>query len=325
MNKLTRECRLCGSIGPHRTFEVLEMMFGTQEPFEYYLCVECDTLQIGNVLEGPELMRHYPPGYHASNAGPAGIFRWIITQQDQFKLRTGGRLAGPLLTMTFPDGILRTLVGGDVIKMLAELAVEYNARILDVGCGAGALLDRLARVGFTNLSGVDPYIAADDETPLGVPLKKRDLGDVTEQFDLIMLNHSLEHVPDPIASLKMAREKLAIGGICLVRIPTTSSEAWEIYRADWVQIDAPRHTVIPSRRGMKMAAEKAGFRVEKTFDDSNLGQFMGSEAYRRGVAVTDPKIFRMFGPKQIWDWERRAERLNNESRGDQTGFVLRAS
>jgi hypothetical protein len=56
-----------------------------------------------------------------------------------------------------------------------------------------------------------------------------------------------------------------------------------------------------------------------------LGQFMGSEAYRRGVAVTDPKILRMFGLKQIWEWEKRAERLNREGRGDQTGFVLRAS
>jgi hypothetical protein len=75
---------------------------------------------------------------------------------------------------------------------------------------------------------------------------------------------------------------------------------------------------------MELAAEKAGLRVEQTFDDSNLGQFMGSEAYRRGVPVTDPKILRMFGPKRIWEWEKRADQLNRESRGDQTGFVLRA-
>ncbi len=64
--------------------------------------------------------------------------------------------------------------------------------------------------------------------------------------------------------------------------------------------------IIPSRQGMAMAAEKAGLRVVRTFDDSNLGQFLGSEAYRRDVAVTDPKILRMFGPKQLWEWEKRA-------------------
>ena len=173
-----------------------------------------------------------------------------------------------------------------------------------MGCGSGALLDRLATVGFNNLSGADPFIAADGETPRGMPLMKRDLSEVTGEFDLIMFNHSLEHFPDPAAALKVTYEKLAAGGICLVRLPTTSSEAWSIYKADWVQIDAPRHTVIPSRQGMALAADTVGLRVEKTFDDSNLGQFMGSEAYRRDVAVTDPKILRMFGPKRIWEWEK---------------------
>jgi len=325
VNEVAKECRLCGTTGPHQTIAVREMMCGTREPFEYYSCAACDTLQIVNVPEGEELMRHYPPNYYSYNvSAQPRVLRWLITQQDRFKLHTGGRLVGALITAPLPEGIVRAAVGGDVVGMLAQLALERDARILDVGCGGGALLDRLARVGFNNLSGADPFIAADGETPQGVPLMKRYLSEVTGEFDLIMFNHSLEHVPDPVATLKVAYEKLAAGGICLVRLPTTSSEAWTIYRADWVQIDAPRHIVIPSRQGMALAADRVGLQVEKTFDDSNLGQFFGSEAYRRDVALTDPKFLRMFGPKRIWDWENRAERLNRQGRGDQTGFVLRA-
>lgn len=208
--------------------------------------------------------------------------------------------------------------------MLGQLGVERNARILDVGCGGGELLDRLSKAGFKNLSGADPFIAADDQTPLGVPLMKRNLSEVTGEFDLIMFNHSLEHVPDLVATLELAYEKLAPGGTCLVRLPTTSSEAWTIYGRDWVQIDAPRHIVVPSRKGMALAAERAGLRVDGTFDDSNELQFFGSEAYRRDVALTDPKIREMFPLKQITDWRKRAERLNLQGRGDQAGFVLRA-
>ena len=76
---------------------------------------------------------------------------------------------------------------------------------------------------------------------------------------------------------------------------------------------------------MALAADKAGFTVEKTFDDSTSGQFIGSEAYRRDVPVTDPKIARMFGPKRIWQWEKRTERLNRQGCGDQTAFLLRAT
>lgn len=300
------------------------MMFGTQELFEYYFCAGCETLQIVDALEGEELQRHYALDYYSYNAGYPRFSRWLVAQQDRKKMDVGGGLVGALLTRRLPDRVLGALLGGDVVGILAALQLEPDARILDVGCGGGALLDRLARIGFTDLRGVDPFIAADGQTPQGVPLSKGDLSQVAGEFDLIMFNHSLEHVPDPIAALKAASEKLAADGIVLARTPTTSSQAWTTYRADWVQIDAPRHFVVPSRQAMALAAEKAGLRVERTFDDSNLGQFMGSEAYRRGVAVTDPKILRLFSPKQLWEWAKSADRLNRLGRGDQAAFVMRA-
>jgi SAM-dependent methyltransferase len=144
------------------------------------------------------------------------------------------------------------------------------------------------------------------------------------EFDLIIFSHSLEHVPDPIEMLRTARRKLSIGGFCLVRVPTTSSEAWETYKEDWVQIDAPRHLVIPSREGLALAAGAVGLQIEKTIDDSGVFQFMGSEQYRRDIALVDPKGDTLFGRRQIADWERRAAELNREGRGDQASFVLSA-
>ena len=38
---------------------------------------------------------------------------------------------------------------------------------------------------------------------------KRYLSEVTGEFDVIMFNHSLEHVPDLVATLAAAYEKLA--------------------------------------------------------------------------------------------------------------------
>lgn len=325
MKVVTKACRLCESAGPHQTTVFREMMFGTREVFEYFSCAFCGTLQIVDAPDGDDLMRHYPSDYYSHNGSAQPKFvRWLIAQQDHYKLRTGGRVVGPLITARMPEGVSRVLLGGDVVRMFAQLEIGRDARILDVGCGGGALLERLAYVGFTRLSGADPFIAADGATARGIRLMKRYLNEVDGEFDLIMFNHSLEHIPDPVETLKMACERLAPGGICLARVPTTSSEAWDIYRSDWVQADAPRHMVIPSREGMSLAAEKAGLRVEKTIDDSTLGQFMGSEAYRRDIPVTDPRILRSFGPKQIWNWEKRAVELNRQCRGDQTGFVMRA-
>ena len=326
MKAVTAECRLCRSAGPHQTIAVREMMFGTREQFEYFSCGACDTLQIINALDGEELARHYPSDYYSYDiSAQPKILRWLTMRHDRFELHTGGGLVGAFIAAL--PAFIRAPIG-DAVTVIGQLTLERDARILDVGCGGGALLDRLARSGFNNLLGADPLLPADSNTPEGVPLMKRYLNEVTGEYDLIMFNHSLEHVPDPIEMLKWACEKLAAGGICLVRLPTTSSEAWTTYRANWFQIDAPRHIVIPSRHGMALAADKVGLRLEKTFDDSNSAQFVASEAYRRDIAMNELKslrdLRRIFGAKRIWDWGKRAESLNRSGRGDQTGFVLRA-
>ncbi|WP_006245479.1 class I SAM-dependent methyltransferase [Mycolicibacterium tusciae] len=336
MSEVSKECQICGSAGPHQILPVREMYFGSRELFEYFCCVACDSLQIINALEGEALAHFYPADYYSYNVpDQPQLLRWLTAQQDRFELQVTrsllSRVVGAFISK-LPPGV-RGFIGtrdssGDVIRMLSALNLGSGARILDVGCGGGALLDRLARVGYTNLSGVDPFVEADVKTALGVPILKRDLGQVTGEFDLIMFNHSLEHVPDFVPTLRAAHKKLAEGGSCLARVPTTSSEAWRIYGTDWCLIDAPQHVVIPSRNGMELAADAAGFRVNQTFDDSNSAQFFGSEAHQRDIAATELKslwhLVRLFGLKQLYDWERRSERLNRQSLGDMVGFVLRS-
>jgi SAM-dependent methyltransferase len=303
------------------------MMFGTRERFAYFLCADCDTLQIVDVLSPEELGRHYSTDYYSyrSSSTVPKIVRWLISQQDRHELHTGRSAIGSVIG-ALPPGV-RGLFGGPVVRMLGQQGVDRHARIIDVGCGSGILLDRLAEVGFDNVCGADPFIEADSRTPMGVPLLKMDLSEVSGDFDVIMFNHSLEHVPDMIGTLEAATHRLTPDGFCLVRLPTTSSEAWASYGEDWVLFDAPRHFVIPSRRGMAIAAQAVGLRVDDVIDDSNSYQFFASELIRSDVALVEIKglgdIIRRFGLKQLWNWERRSERLNQEGAGEQAGFVLR--
>ena len=96
---------------------------------------------------------------------------------------------------------------------------------LDVGCGSGVFLDYLATLRFENLCGVDPFIYNDLLTAQRSPIYKLRLKDVAKEFDVIMFNHSLEHVASPRAELQAAFDKLGPQGKCIVRIPTPSSEA----------------------------------------------------------------------------------------------------
>ena len=116
--------------------------------------------------------------------------------------------------------------------------------------------------------------------------------------------------------------------MAVVRIPTVSSLAWETYRVDWVQLDAPRHLYLHSRKSFFLLANRHGLRVADLCDDSTEVQFWGSEQYRRGVPLSAPGSYlnergtSLFAPGEMDAYRERAETLNREGRGDQFSSVL---
>ncbi len=157
-----------------------------------------------------------------------------------------------------------------------------------------------------------------------MPILRRHIADIDGAYDLVMFNHSLEHMSAPRDALFEARRLLATGGRCVVRAPTVCSAAWEEYGVDWVQFDAPRHAFLPSRDGMRIAGSAAGMWFDRSVDDSSAFQFWGSEQYRRDIPLSNPQIFTgMFNKAQISAYARRTAALNAQSRGDQSAFIFR--
>jgi hypothetical protein len=132
-----------------------------------------------------------------------------------------------------------------------------------------------------------------------------------------MFNHSYEHVTDPEQTLKSISDKLSDNGVCIIRIPTASSYAWENYKENWVQLDAPRHLFLHSVESMKYLANKVNLKLdEEVAYDSTAFQFWGSEQYQKGISLHDPKSHKVnpksstFTKEQIRDFRKRAEELN---------------
>lgn len=212
---------------------------------------------------------------------------------------------------------------------MAGLGLSTKSRIVDIGCGGGATLVALAREGFSNLLGIDPFLDRDREI-YGVPIRKMDLSELDGTFDLLMLHHSFEHLLYAAADLMTMRRLLAPGGAILIRVPVADSFAAAHYGADWVGIDAPRHILIPTTHAMRAMADGASLVIERTFYDSHALQFWGSEQYRRGIPLRAPGSYAEdpnrspFTADQIESWENESRRLNALQRGDAAGFVLRA-
>jgi hypothetical protein len=120
---------------------------------------------------------------------------------------------------------------------------------------------------------------------------------------------------------------LSKDGVCVIRIPTVSSLAWEKYKTDWVQLDAPRHFFLHSKRSIEILAERTGFELYKLTYDSTHFQFTGSEKYLKDIPLSAPKPKGLKNSIQRksnnYKFDQQAKVLNKEGRGDQAAFFLR--
>jgi SAM-dependent methyltransferase len=297
MNQATMECEICNSNGG-KIHHVREMMFGGGDEFEYLECPNCGCLSLVDVPA--DLSKYYPEGYYSMVQGNPSVVR---------KLRNYIYLSPLSFLVNW-----RARLDLDVIR---RCKLRKDQALLDVGCGAGLLLEDLRELGY-HAEGVDPFVAADIKDRFGIRVFKKCLDDVTETYDVIIFRHSLEHMPRQLEVLRSARKRLRPGGTCVICIPIVGW-AWREYGANWSQLDAPRHLFLHTVESFKVVAEKAGLRLDRVIYDSNDFQFWSSDLYREGKKLQGCIPPGWFKRMQL---RRRARALNRARDGDTVQLYL---
>src|SRR5262245_24313249 len=323
------ECKVCSNREGNSIHVLREMLFGTREQFEYLECKSCNTIQI--IKPPPNIGDFYPADYWAyqqpESAGLSQKFssRLLAKTAGKYFVERKG-LLGPLAVRYrgWPNQIFPYFLREPFLN------ITMSSRILDFGCGVGDLLLKLSYFGFENVEGLDSFIEKDIEYENGVRVTKGSIDNIDSEFDLIMLHHSFEHLPNPVTHLSQLRGKLKQGKFCILRMPVLA-EAWKRYGKDWSQLDAPRHFFLFTEEAFRAVAEKTRFEVEKVvYDSSALFQFYASELYKQDIPLRsdDPREEelrrKLLNSDQFEEWEKEAERLNNRHKGDQACYFLRA-
>lgn len=308
-------CKACTAQDGLRVFQVKEMMYGLRHVFDYGECLTCGSIQIMQVPGN--LSEYYPDDYYSyqppSSSGKT-MRQWFAQQRQE---HANGRVNrfGRFLTILFGPPLTAEVNWA----RLAGIRPEH--RVLDVGCGNGAMLAGLRKDGFKNLTGVDPYMRTEVRNE-GFVLLRKELRDIDGQFDSITLHHSFEHMPNPFEALQEIHRLLDPAGVAVICTPVAGCYAWRTYGANWFQLDAPRHLFIPSDKGFRILAERAGFNIDRVVYNSTYVQFPASDQYARGIPLRTPDDKR-YTRREMLSFADRARMLNEAKDGDQAGFILR--
>ncbi len=148
-----------------------------------------------------------------------------------------------------------------------RLAARYgrDARILDFGCGHCSLLNALQSIGSRNIAGFD--FLPERPLPLanGIPYygSEVELSAAGRKFDVIRLNHVIEHLTDYPRTLALLRGLLADGGCILGQTPNGGHYTSTLLGRRWGNLHYPYHTLLLSHDGMYELAKRTGFTVEE--------------------------------------------------------------
>jgi 2-polyprenyl-3-methyl-5-hydroxy-6-metoxy-1,4-benzoquinol methylase len=126
-------------------------------------------------------------------------------------------------------------------------------------------LERLRRRGW-EVTGVDtsPAAAAAADRAFGIAVHVGELADVAlpgGSYDLVRLNHVIEHLRDPAATMRVIARLLAPGGLLYVGTPNVESLAFRWNGRRWPGIEVPRHLWLFSPATLTRAIEQAGLVV----------------------------------------------------------------
>jgi SAM-dependent methyltransferase len=117
---------------------------------------------------------------------------------------------------------LSTLSVPPTLANLGPLLPEPPARVLEAGCGRGALAAALAEWGY-QVTGVDCDAGmAAAARARGVSVIEADVRDVSGEYDVVLFTRSLHHAEDLDATLAHAATLLAPGGRIIIE-----EFAWE--------------------------------------------------------------------------------------------------
>lgn len=296
-------CPMCGSESRKLLHDGLidNLFFCAPGKWSLHQCQQCAAAYVDPRPTVDSMYLAYRHYYtHEASSGDAPV-RMSLAQTISRSIGNGYR-NWRYGTKLQPATVLGVAVAYMLPKLKRTIDVQFRClpatttrkRVLDVGFGGGVFLNYAASMGW-DVAGVDiDEVVIRNGKARGIDARQGSIeafADQPESFDYITISHVIEHVYDPVETLKIAYRLLKPGGQLWLDTPNIDSYGYAHYGANWLGVDAPRHLVIFGWDTMRYALKEAGFHDWHHVDraHSALTVFpLSEQVLRHSKTGTDP-------------------------------------
>lgn len=302
----SRCCFLCGGEGTLLYSSMQDRLFGASGIWTLMQCPRCQLVWLNPQPVPDDIGKLYsnyfthqtPNNNWNRNGGLRRVVKASILQSRYgYKVDGANMMVGSALSRIGP---LKAIVGSSV----RWLEAREGGRILDVGCGNGRFLDRMRQLGW-EVTGVEPDGAAVTvaREKLGLQVFEGSLEEAGlpgSHFDAITMNHVIEHVPDPISTLRECHRVLKPGGKLVVATPNIKSMGFQAFSEYWRGLEVPRHLHLFCLHSLRIAVERAGLEIRERWTSATSAPWM----YAASSLLRRDGVLPGGSPKEMSLWMR---------------------
>jgi SAM-dependent methyltransferase len=167
-------------------------------------------------------------------------------------------------------GLAKTYLRG-LLKALKNRKIEGS--LLEVGGGNSFFLEEAIKLGFRDVQGIEPSLDAVEKTRpdirpnVHIGLMKNGIFS-DESFDVVTMFHVMDHLPDPLATLRSCISSLKQDGLMIVAVHDERSWSARLLGNKSPIFDV-EHTFLYSKKTGKRLFEKAGLADVRVWSYSN--------------------------------------------------------
>lgn len=177
-----------------------------------------------------------------------------------------------------------------VFRMFADSVINIIARhkkqgrLLDIGCSVGFMLEAASKLGF-DAEGLELNKKAVD-IALSKKLNVRmcgieEAGYIKKSLDIIILNHILEHIFNPVEFIQRIAGILKDDGLLIIGVPNHGSLVTHVIKRRWYGWGIPEHVWHFDRISLEYLLSKSGLRIKELIQNSQ--HYASSKSFKKNL------------------------------------------